>query len=89
MACERNFPGGDPKCEQDANVISTQPLMNIIEHQIMLDSTNAPSRFASIFPDGVLEPLLRAHHTWLCPCISEVLEATHEASQGSKTELWE
>ena len=60
-----------------------------LEHQIIWYSTNAPSRFASIYPDGVLGPLLRAQHTWLCPCISVALEATHEASQGSKTDLGE
>ena len=29
-------------------------------------------------------PLRPARHTWLCPCISVVPEATHEASQGPK-----
>ena len=39
--------------------------------------------------DGVLEPLRLAGHTWRCPCISVVPEATHEASRGSETETRE
>ena len=32
--------------------------------------------------DGVLGPPRLARHTWLCPCISVVPEARHEASRG-------
>ena len=45
-------------------------------------STNAQSRFASVVVDGVLGPPRLARHTWRCPCISVVPEATHEASRG-------
>ena len=45
-------------------------------------STNAQSRFASVVDDGVLGPLRLLCHTWRCPCISVVPEATHEASRG-------
>ena len=40
-------------------------------------------------PSGVLGPLHLAWHTWRCPCISIVMEATHEGSQGSKTQTRE
>ena len=40
------------------------------------------TRFASVVVDGVLGPLRLARHTWRCPCISVVPEATHEASRG-------
>ena len=43
---------------------------------------NAQSRFASVVVDSVLAPPRVALHTWLCPCISVVPEATHEASRG-------
>ena len=42
------------------------------------------SRFASAVVDGVLGPPRIARHTWRCPCISVVPEATHEASRGPK-----
>ena len=45
-------------------------------------STNAQSRFASVVVGGVLGPPRLARHTYQCPCISVVPEATHEASQG-------
>ena len=45
-------------------------------------STNAQSRFASVVVDGVLGPPRLTRHTWQCPCISVVPEATHEASRG-------
>ena len=47
--------------------------------------TNTQSRFASVVVDGVLGPPRMARHTWRCPCISVVPEATHEASRGSET----
>ena len=40
----------------------------------------------SVVIDGVLGPPRLARHTWRCPCISVVPEATHEASRGS---YWE
>ena len=43
---------------------------------------NAQSRFASDDLDGVLGPPRLAQHSWRCPCISVVPEATHEASRG-------
>ena len=45
-------------------------------------STNTQSRFASCVFDGVLGTPRVAQHTWRCPCISVVPEATHEASRG-------
>ena len=50
--------------------------------KISVFSTNAKSRFASVVVDGVLGPLRLARQTCRCPCISVVLEATHEASWG-------
>ena len=44
-------------------------------------ATNAQSRFASVVVDGVLGPPRLACHTWRCPCISVVPEATHKASR--------
>ena len=44
--------------------------------------TDAQSRFASAVLNSVLGPPRLAQHTWQCPCISVVLEATHEASRG-------
>ena len=42
-------------------------------------STNAQSRFTSVVVvDGVLGPPRLARHTWWCPCISVIPEATHE-----------
>ena len=52
-------------------------------------STNAQSRFASVVVDSVLGPPRLVCHTWQCPCISAVLEATHEASRGSEMETRE
>ena len=40
------------------------------------------ARFASAVFDGLLESLRLARHTWWCPCISVVQEATHESSWG-------
>ena len=45
-------------------------------------STKAQSRFAIVVLNGVLGPLRLAQHTRRCPCVSVVLEATHEVSQG-------
>ena len=42
----------------------------------------AQSRFASVVVDSVLGPPRLALHTYWCPCISVVPEATHEASRG-------
>ena len=36
----------------------------------------------TVIVDGVLGHLRLARHTWRCPCISVVPEATHEASRG-------
>ena len=44
-------------------------------------STNAQPRFASVVVDSVLGPPRLARHTYRCPCISVVPEATHEASR--------
>ena len=44
-------------------------------------STNAQSRFDSAVNDSILRPPRLVRHTWRCPCISVVPEATHEASQ--------
>ena len=41
-------------------------------------STNAQSRFASVVVDGILGPSRLERHTWRCPCISVVPEATSE-----------
>ena len=38
--------------------------------------------FVSVGPDDISGPLRLARHTLQCPCISVVLEATHEASRG-------
>ena len=38
--------------------------------------------FASVVVDGVLGPPRLARHTCLCPCISVVPKAAHEASRG-------
>ena len=35
-------------------------------------STNTQPRFATVLLDSVLGPPRLAHHTWSCPCISEV-----------------
>ena len=45
-------------------------------------SKNARSRFASVVLDSVLGHPRLARHTWWCPCISVVPEATDKVSQG-------
>ena len=52
-------------------------------------SNAAWSKFALVVVDGIQGPPSLARHTWQCRCISAVLEATHEASQGSDTETRE
>ena len=45
---------------------------------------NKRTMFASVVVGGVLGPPRLARHTWRCPCISVVPEATFEASRGPR-----